>query len=111
MPNVFGIADDILIIGYDKDRVDHDEAVYRVLRQCQEVNLKLNKDRYHFRCTSILFFGKVVSREGIQPDPQKVKTLTDMLVPKNKREPQAFLSIINYLGKFSPGMAEVCKPL
>ena len=34
-----------------------------------------------------------------------------MPVPKNKRELQAFLGIINYLGKFSPGMAEVCEPL
>ena len=41
MPNVFGIADDILVIGCDKDRTDHDEAVYNVLRQCQDVNLKL----------------------------------------------------------------------
>ena len=28
-----------------------------------------------------------------------------------KKELQAFLRIINYLGKFSPGTAEVCKPL
>ena len=34
MPNVFGFADDILVIGYDKDGTDHDEAVYRVLKQC-----------------------------------------------------------------------------
>ena len=27
MPNVFGIADDILVIGYDKDGADHDKAV------------------------------------------------------------------------------------
>ena len=43
MPNVFGIADDILVIGYDKNGADHDKAVYSVLRQCQDVNLKLNK--------------------------------------------------------------------
>ena len=73
MPNIFGIADDILVIGYEKDGKDHDEAMYNVLRQCKEVNLKLNKDMCHFRCTSIPFFGKVVSREGIQPDPQKSK--------------------------------------
>ena len=35
MPNVFGIVDNILVIGYDKDGADHDEAVYNVLRQCQ----------------------------------------------------------------------------
>ena len=44
MPNVFGIADDILVIGYDKDGADHDEAVYNVLRRCQDVNLKLKKN-------------------------------------------------------------------
>ena len=27
MPNVFGIADDILVLGYDKDGADHDVAV------------------------------------------------------------------------------------
>ena len=57
------------------------------------------------------FFGKVVSREDIQPDLQKVKALTEMPALKSKRELQAFLGIINYLGRFSPGMAEVCKPL
>ena len=84
MPNVFSIADDTLVIGYNE--TDHDEAVCSMLRQCQEVNLKLNEDKCHFRCTSIPFFGKVVSREGIQPDPQKIKSLTDMPAPKNKKE-------------------------
>ena len=40
MPNVFRIIDNILVIGYDKDAADHDKAVYNVLRQCQDVNLK-----------------------------------------------------------------------
>ena len=111
MPNVFGIADDILVIGYDKDGADHDEAVYKVLKQCQDVNLKLNKEKCHFRCMSIPFFGEVVSRQGIQPNPQKVRALTEMPAPKNKKELQAFLGKINYLNKFSPGTSEACKPL
>ena len=60
---------------------------------------------------SIPFFGKVISREGIQPDPQKIKVLTDMPAPKSKKKLQAFLGIINYLGKFSPGTADICDPL
>ena len=31
IPNVFGIADNILVIGYNKDGADHDKAVYNVL--------------------------------------------------------------------------------
>ena len=111
MPNVLGIADDILVIGYDKDGTDHEEAVYKLLKQCQDVNLKSNKDKCHFRCTLIPFFDEVMSREGIQLDPQKIRPLTKMPAPKNKKELQAFLGIINYLSKFSPDTSEVCKPL
>ena len=38
IPNIFGIADDILVIGYNKDRADHNKAVYSVLERCQDVN-------------------------------------------------------------------------
>ena len=31
-PSVFGITDDILVIGYDKDAADHDAAVHKVLQ-------------------------------------------------------------------------------
>ena len=111
MPNLFGIADDILVIGYNKDGADHDEAVYHVLKWCQNVNLKLNKDKCYFRCASIPFFDEVVSREGVQAYLQKIRALTKMLAPKNKRELQSFLGIVNYLSKFSPRTVEVCKPL
>ena len=111
MPNEFSIADDILVIGYDKDGTDCDKAVYKVLKWCQDVNLKHNREKCHFRCMSIPFFGEVVSRHGVQPDPQKVRALTEMLAPKNKKELQAFIGIINYLNKFSQGMSEACELL
>ena len=90
MPNAFGIADDILVIGYDEHGADHNVTVHKVLRLCREVNLKLNKDKFHFRCMSIPCFGEVILMEGVQPDPQKIKALTDLPAPKNKKELQAF---------------------
>ena len=44
-------------------------------------------------------------------DPQKIKAMAEMPVSNNKMKLQAFLSIINYLGKYSPGTADVCDPL
>ena len=32
IPNVFGIMEDILVIGYDEDGADNDAAVHKVLR-------------------------------------------------------------------------------
>ena len=40
MPNIFGITDNILVIGYDENGVDHDASVHKVLWRCKEVNLK-----------------------------------------------------------------------
>ena len=68
MPNVFGIADDILMIGYDKDGADHDKAVYRVLKQCQDVNLKLNKEiSFQVYVNTILWGGSVKTGHPTQP--------------------------------------------
>ena len=81
LPNIFGVVANILIIGYDNDRQDHDRR-----RQKPEVgnadmslqNLKLNKNKYHLRCTKISFFRELISRESIHPDPKKLCTLTEM---------------------------------
>ena len=78
---MFGIADDILVVGYDDDGRDHDKTVWKVLQRWSKVILKLNKDKCHFRCTSIPFFRQVISRNGVQPDPQKIKALMDMPLP------------------------------
>ena len=42
LPNVFGIADDILVIGYDDGGLDYDNTLRRVLLMYQNVNLKLH---------------------------------------------------------------------
>ena len=103
--------DDTIVIGYNENGEDHDAAVHKVLQRCKKVNLKLKKEKCHFRCTTIPFFGEVILRKGLQLDPQKIKALTDMTATNNKKELQAFLGIINYVGKFSPGTADVCNPL
>ena len=58
MPNVFGIADDILIAGFDNNSKDCDAPLDKILRICRQANLKLNKDTHLFRCKSIPFLVK-----------------------------------------------------
>ena len=68
MPNVFGIADGILIIRYYAYEIDHDRTLRLGMHiYCQE-NLQLNKKT----CTKIPFLGKVISRKGVQQAPEKV---------------------------------------
>ena len=45
IPNVFVMADDILIAGFDADSRDHDARLEQVLWRCRQANLKLNKEK------------------------------------------------------------------
>ena len=90
MPNVFGTADNNLVVGYKNDGRDHDKTVQKVLQRSREVNLKLNKHKCYFRCTSVPFFGEVISRNGIQPDSQQIKALMEMPTSNNKRSSRVF---------------------
>ena len=73
--NVLGIADDISVVGYAADGKDHDKTLQKVLQICSQDNLKLNKDKCHFRCMSVPFFGEVILCHGVKPDPKKLKAL------------------------------------
>ena len=52
-----------------------------------------------------------MSADGVKPDPEKIKAIIKMDVPKAVTELQRFLGMINYVGKFIPNLAEVAAPL
>ena len=76
--NVFGIADDILILEYNTDGRDYDRTLRQVL-QISHQKLKLNRNKYHFMGTKMPFFGEVIYRERLQVDPKRLCSLTEML--------------------------------
>ena len=75
--DVSDIADDILVVGYDRDGKDQDQTLKGVLQICRQLNLNLNKDKCHFRCMQVPFFGKIISRNGEKPDPRKLQTIME----------------------------------
>ena len=80
---MFGIADDFLAVDYDSNAADHDNTLQRVLHNMQK-GLKLNKEKHCFRCTSVPFFGEIISRQGMGPDLRKLKVLADIPPPMSK---------------------------
>ena len=99
MPNSFNIVDDILIAGLDEQGKDHDKTLDKVVQISRQANLKLNKDKCLFRCSSFPFFGKVTSWQSVSLDTSKVLALTEMPPPKCKKELQSFMGILKYLSK------------
>ena len=68
-----GIADDIVIFGYDDH--DHNKTLYNVLDRAHKVGMKFNPDKCTFKRDSISFYGVTISADGVKPDPRKIHAI------------------------------------
>ena len=85
-----GIVDDILVIGFDDDGSDHDAALDVVCAHADKVNLCFNEKKCIIHCTIAPFFGELVSRKGVKPDPMKLEAIQNLQLPRTKHELQSF---------------------
>jgi hypothetical protein len=42
------------------------------------------------------FLGHLISDEGFQPNPRKIKTIVDWSIPKDKTKVRSFLGLASY---------------
>ena len=56
IPNVFGIADDLIVVGFSEDGHDHDQALHAVLQHARDKGPRLNPDNRRVRAREIPFF-------------------------------------------------------
>lgn len=48
-----------------------------------------------------------MSADGLKHDPDKIAAIRDMEHPRDCKELETVLGIINYLAKFSPNLSEI----
>lgn len=101
-------ADDVLVIG--KDRAEHDDRLHRVLQKFREAGLTLN-EKCQFALTEIRFLGHVINSQGIRADPGKIKAILEMPEPKDVADVRRFMGMVNFVGKFSPRLPDLTKPI
>ena len=78
----------------------------KLLERCRLKNLKLNRDKINFKQKEVKYLGHVLSANGVKPDPDKVKAIQEMKAPKNVKNLQQFLGLVNYVGKFCKGLSD-----
>ena len=107
LPCVTGIADDIVVYGYNcySDLSDHNENLKAVLQHAHKTGLHFNLDKCKFRCHGIPFFGHIVGAEGLQPDPGKINSVLSMDPSTSLADLQTFLGMVQFLSCFIPNLA------
>lgn len=109
------LVDDILVTGRGNTEPeavkDHNRNLLALLQRCRAVGIKLNKAKMRLNQTEVRFFGHVLSKDGLKPDPQKTEAISSMDTPKDAAELQRFLGVVNYMAKFIPKLSETSVPL
>ena len=111
IPNVLGIADDLVVVGFAEDGSDHDAALRTVLERARQRGPRFNDEKLIVRAREIPFFGHLIGSNGVRADPSKVKAITEMESPSDAKKLQSFLGMVNYLNRFSPRLASITAPL
>ena len=110
-PFMCNIPDDIVIVSYDCDGSDHDRNVQQVFKTADGEGMEFNLDKCMFCSEFISFFGMILSREGMFPDPKKTEALSKVPFPNTMKKMQSFLGMANYPGRFTPRLALLTAPL
>ena len=101
--------DDILITG--RTEQEHLDNLDQVLQRLEMAGMKLKRGKCAFLLPSVAYLGHVISADGLQTSPEKVKAVVDAPAPRNVTELRAFLGMVNHYGKFLPDLATVVSPL
>ena len=99
--------DDITV--FSKSDEDHMKHLRHVFTKCRKFGLSLNPKKSHFAMIEDKLLGHMVSTEGIKIDPERVKAILKITIPRNKKEIQYFIRKINFLRWFIPNFVEIIK--
>ena len=81
------------------------------LEKARKIDLVLKSSKCQVRCDKLTYLGHKISKDGINADVNKIRAITEMPMPEDKKAVQRLLGIINYVGKFIPNLAEITKSL
>nr|KYP56033.1 Transposon Ty3-I Gag-Pol polyprotein [Cajanus cajan] len=101
--------DDILI--YNASWEEHLAQVRTVLEILRQHKLYANREKCSFAQESVEYLGHVISVQGVEVDPAKVKSVGEWPVPKNVKGERGFLGLTGYYRKFIRNYGKIAKPL
>ena len=83
-----------------------------VLFRLQRAGLTLNIQKCEFSQGRLKFLGHIVDAQGVvHADPEKTSAIGPFPTPTTVTELQRFMGMVNQLGKFVPGLADINAPL
>ena len=101
--------DDIII--FSKTEEEHLEHLEKIFKKLREYGLKMKREKCDFFKKHLQYLGHLVSEEGFELLPEKIKSIKNMPPPRTAKEVKQFLGLAGYYCKFIPRFADLSRPL
>jgi len=102
--------DDVLIIS-NGSYEDHLAKLTIVLSRLNNANFRANVRKCYFAQDNLEYLGYHLTREGMQPQPQKVEAICRLQAPKTRKQLWHFLGMVNYYRDVWQRRSHILAPL
>lgn len=79
---------------------EHIQHIEMVLEKLQDANFYVKLGKCQFGVEEIKFLGHIVGKDGMRPDPEKVKAVKEMSIPKDEKAVSRFLGMAGFYRKY-----------
>eukprot|EP00253_Pinus_taeda_P005513 PITA_05513 len=101
--------DDITV--FSKKRSNHLHDLNQIFECYRRYGISLNPKKSFFALNQGKLLGFIVSKDGIYIDPDRIKEISDIPFPHNKKSMQSFLGQINFVKRFVLDFSQIILPL
>ena len=109
LEGTFAYLDNVLICGSTKE--EHDRNLAAFMNISKELNLTFNNDKCEFSKATIDFLGYTISNGTLRPDPERLRPLKELAVPKDLASLRRCLGLFSYYAAWIPRFSERIRPL
>ncbi|XP_012487958.1 uncharacterized protein LOC105801172 [Gossypium raimondii] len=96
------------MIAKSRTEKEHVQVLRKLFLRLRKFQLKLNPAKYTFGARLGKLLGFMVSKKGIEIDPDKVKFIQELPPPRTQKEFRGFLGRLNYIARFISQLTEKC---
>ena len=106
---ILAYLDDVII--FSETAEQHLKQVQIVLTRLKQSNLKLKKSKCTFSKKELHYLGHLLTTDGIKPQTEKIKAISEMKPPTNQKRVIDFLGMVGYYRKLISRFADVARPM